>query len=98
MFKKKKTISPASEITEMYNKQISKRNKYYADLICDLYKSQAQSLSGSLYLDKSDLYGYYKYDDRVIVFCNKEVSDILKEKGIDTWNDSAGGLIVNLKK
>jgi hypothetical protein len=98
MFKRKKTVSPALQITEMYNNQISKRNSYYADLICDLYKSKAQSLSNSLYLDKSKLYGYYEYDERVIVFWNKEVSDILKRNGIDSWNDSVGGLIIGLIK
>ena len=98
MFKRKKTVSPALQITEMYNNQISKRNAYYADLICDLYKSKAQSLSNSLYLDKSKLYGYYEYDERVIVFWNKEVSDILKSNGIDSWNDSVGGLIIGLIK
>ena len=98
MFKRNKTTSIGSEISELYNNQISKRNSYYADLICDLYKSHAQSLSGSLYLDKSELYGYYEYNERVIVFWNKEVSDILKGFGIDSWNDSAGGLIVSLIK
>ncbi len=95
--RKKKTVSPASEITETYNNHILKRNVYYADLICDLYKSKAQSSSNSLYLAKSDIYEYYEYDERVVVFWNKEVSDILKGFGIYSWNDSEGGLIIRIK-
>ena len=98
MFKRNKNLSVGSEITELYNNQILKRNKYYAGLICDLYLSQAKSLSSSLYLSKFGIYGYYEYDERLIVFWNKDVKDILKAGGIDSWNDSEGGLIISLLK
>jgi hypothetical protein len=95
---KLKSKSIGVEIQDLYCNQVKTRNEYYSNLILELFKSKAQSLSNGLYLDKAPIYGYFIYDERIIVYWDSEVDKLLNSNGVDAWNDSAGGLIVGLKK
>lgn len=87
-----------SEIKSILNKQVNSRNEYYSKLIIDICFSKSNTLSDGTLLIKTKFYGYYSFEDRLLVYWNDDIKKILQTENIDSWHNSDGDLIIKLSK
>lgn len=94
----KKLMRRSAEIKSTLDKQIKERNEYYTKLIADICLSQSNVLSDGTLLNKTKFYGYYSFNDKLLVYWDNDIKKMLLSEGIDSWHDSCGNLIVRLSK
>lgn len=94
----KKLMRRSVDIKYTLDKQIKERNEYYTKLIADICLSQSNVLSDGTLLIKTNFYGYFSFDDRLLVYWNDDVKKLLLSEGIDSWLDSNNDLIIKLSK
>lgn len=96
--KSKETVNlETKSAVEKLNEYKQKRTQYYTEMIKSMSDGAANQFTTVFILENiKSHYGYYSYDDSVVVYYDTDIHKELLKHNIATYSDSTGNIVVTI--